>query len=573
MLQKNCKLKYSIIVCISIFIIFSILLNLDFLSNIQLKLSDNLYGGKKPLDSIVIVAVDDKSLQEIGRWPWPREKFLDLFLKLNESKIIAVDIAFFENYSSFDEELGKAIKDNGNVILPVEFTSFSLQDGKIIGKDVMMPIEPLKSSASKLGYINLMTDFDGITRAMLWDLSSEFDSFSYAVYRDYWKKEISYKKQRFLINFLDAGAFPRISAADILKGRVNTSMFKNKLVFLGATAPDLHDEYFVPTSKGKAMPGVEIHANAVQTMIISAFLKEESTIAVMLSILLFSILTALLLYEIRLWKAALFSLVLLLAYNFFAIKIFDFGIIMNLVYPSLTVLFTFISLTSLFYLSEEKSKKKVLSAFGKYVSPQVLAEILKNIDKELHALQGSEREISVLFADIRGFTALSEKMKPREVVKMLNRYLGAMTLAVFENQGTLDKYVGDCVMAVFNAPIDQKEHTLLAIKTALEMQRKIEKLNKKQAEKVYCGIGINTGMAIVGNIGSSQRLDYTSIGDAVNTASRLCGIAKVNEILISESTYQQVQGKVKVRELEPVKVKGKKHALRIYRVLGLEERY
>ena len=551
------------------------------MSNTQLKLSDNLYGGKKAINSIVIVAIDDKSMQEIGRWPWQREKFTEFFKKVNNSKIIVTDVAFFENYSEIaDKELGQAIKDNGRVILAMEYTGFERQNGKIIGTEFMLPIEPLRNSAKELAYINILTDSDGTTRAILWNLSREYSSFAYSGYKNYFEKEIYYDSERFLINFIDKpGSFQTVSFSDVINNRTNLEFFKDKLILIGATSPDLHDDYFVPTSYGKAMPGVEIHANAIQTIINKDFLKEQPKFSVILIIFIFSIIVSLFLYKTKIWIASVSSFVLLLGYIVLAIKIFDYGIIMNLVYPIITVIFTFIPIVSSFYLFEEKQKRKIKNAFSKYVSNTLVEQIVKNPDKL--KLGGEKKEITVFFSDIRGFTTISEKLKPEQLVHILNEYLTAMTNIIMGNNGLVDKYIGDAIMALWNVPLDEKRHAELACLASLDMKSKLIELNHKWHEenpelkdKLNIGIGLNTGEAIIGNVGSEDRFDYTAIGDCVNLASRIEGLNKNygTNTIISENTLKalkEIKDKFVFRELDYVAVKGKKEPIKIYELICL----
>ncbi|MBW2971775.1 GAF domain-containing protein [Candidatus Woesearchaeota archaeon] len=220
---------------------------------------------------------------------------------------------------------------------------------------------------------------------------------------------------------------------------------------------------------------------------------------------------------------------------------------------------------------EDIEKNALKKAFSRYVSPDVIDEILNEPDKDY--MKTDKRDMTVLFSDLRGFTAMSEKLKPEQVVEILNEHFEAMTDIILKQRGTLDKFVGDEIMALFGAPIYTEAHALKAIKTALEMQKVQAELSRKFKKKygidVNIGIGINTGEMIVGNIGCKQRTDYTVIGDSVNIAARLCSAAAGGQIMISETVYAEVKKLVKVKELEPIKVKGKSKALHVYEVTEL----
>ncbi|MDO4501035.1 MAG: adenylate/guanylate cyclase domain-containing protein [Erysipelotrichaceae bacterium] len=221
------------------------------------------------------------------------------------------------------------------------------------------------------------------------------------------------------------------------------------------------------------------------------------------------------------------------------------------------------------YLSEVLKKRKILSAFKKYVAPQVVEEISKKGEFNI-VLGGEKRDIAVLFVDIRGFTPMSEGLKPEEVVEILNEYLNLTTNAIFKNKGTLDKYIGDATMAVFNAPIDLDDYVYRAVLTALDIAKGSEALHQKLMDRfgksVSFGIGVNCGDAVVGNIGCDFRMDYTAIGDTVNTAARLESNAKPSQILISEEVKKRLEGRIKVTEIGYIPLKGKSKEICVYQL-------
>ncbi|HPG57670.1 MAG TPA: adenylate/guanylate cyclase domain-containing protein [Candidatus Wallbacteria bacterium] len=224
--------------------------------------------------------------------------------------------------------------------------------------------------------------------------------------------------------------------------------------------------------------------------------------------------------------------------------------------------------------SEEQllEKKKLTKIFSKYVSSQIVDELMKNPDST--ALGGKKQKTTILFSDIRGFTSMSEKFEPEAIVSLLNEYFSEMSGVIFNWNGTLDKYIGDAMMVLFGAPILGSDDELRAVTAAIEMQRKLKKLNeffdKKGQKTIGVGIGINTGDVVVGNIGSENRLEYTAIGDSVNLASRLCSVAKAGQIIISDFTYNHVKDFIEVNKLEMVQVKGKAEKIQIYEVLNLK---
>jgi adenylate cyclase len=242
---------------------------------------------------------------------------------------------------------------------------------------------------------------------------------------------------------------------------------------------------------------------------------------------------------------------------------------MSLFYPAAALILTYLVMLAYRYLEEQFERRRITGIFGRYVAPQVVDQILKEGEEGLK-LGGTRKEISVLFVDIRGFTPLSEKVEPEEVVGILNSYLNLTAKSIFDNEGTLDKFIGDATMAIFNAPLDLADHEFKAVKAAWAMKQGAAALQKELEEKygkgVSFGIGVNTGYAVVGNIGATFRMDFTAIGDTVNTAARLESNAKPDQILLSSSIYEKVKDRVEATYLGEIKVKGKEQGVPVYQL-------
>ncbi len=367
--------------------------------------------------------------------------------------------------------------------------------------------------------------------------------------------------------------FPHISAADILSDAPNVDV-KDKIVLIGATATAVYDLRVTPFEE--TFPGVEIHANIVDNILGRQFLVrpygwawffELSCIAFFMLIFGLAIHRLPALYSFLVVASAIAAFVLIDRYYLF---------LNGHVIRSMLVLTAGISIAALSYIfryfAEERERKKIRGMFSFYLNDDVIKEL--ESDPSKMALGGERKELTMLFSDIAGFTTISEKMQPETITKLLNRYLTPMTDVVFKNYGLLDKYIGDAVMAVFGTPY-QEDHAFRACKTAVEMQKKINELRdlwkEHGVENFNARIGLNTGPVSVGNMGSDMRFDYTVIGDAVNLASRLEGINKQygTLICISETTYEAVKGRVVARELDAVKVKGKKEAVKIYELIDI----
>lgn len=569
----NKKIKDLFFISFLISIILIVFFQIGLLNNINLKLTDNLYGSNKVINDIIILKVDDKSINKIGRWPWERNVYVNLLDKLNSSKVIGIDIGFFENSknTSADNQLEKKIINSNNIILASQYTNFKLdsKNNKLIGNEILKPI--FNISNDKIGYINVIKDRDGVVRSLNFNIQGKFKSFSNAIYNKYFNTNFKYNENKYLINFANKPfSFNSYSIIDVLENKIEQSTFKNKIILIGATSSNLHDDFLVPTSSGINMPGVEIHANTIQTMILNNNLEHQKIMSLFICILLSSLIVGFIAQKIKFILSLIITIFLIILWIFISIFIFKYNIILNLVYVPLSILISFTSITGYNYIIEEKKKKEIHNAFGKYVSPKIINEIIKNPNKL--KLGGERKNVTIFFSDIASFTNLSEQLKPEELVHFLNIYLTKMTNIISQNEGIVDKYIGDAIMAFWGAPISFKNQRELACITSLEMIKCRDKISNELNLKNYkfdFRIGLNYGKAIVGNMGSDERFDYTLIGDNINLASRLESVNKQynTNIIVSENIYKKVKNKFVFRELDLIKVKGKNIPVRIYELI------
>ena len=384
---------------------------------------------------------------------------------------------------------------------------------------------------------------------------------------------------KLLINYRGPpGTFKTYSFVDVLDGKVPPSEFKNKIVLVGATAIGIYDLRNTPF--GAEFPGVEVHANVISNILNGDFLVRPAwMIFVDLAIVLFlGLLLGIILSPLSALMNLIVTIVVFAGYNIFAQWVFESQRLwVSSLYPDMTILFVFVGVVIFKYLTEEKSKKEIKNAFQQYVSHHVVNEILKDPSKL--KLGGERRVVTVMFSDIRGFTSISESLSPTELVTLLNSYLTPMTDIVLKHEGTLDKFIGDAIMAFFGAPLEQKDHASRACRAAIEMKHKLAELNREWQKKgwpeIRIGIGINSGEVAVGNMGSQSRFDYTVMGDNVNLASRLEGTNKVygTTIIISEFTYMMIEREeFFYRELDYVRVKGKKKPVRIFELIDFSDK-
>ncbi len=462
-------------------------------------------------------------------------------------------------------------------------------------------LEILSEAATGSGYFNMLPDQDGVVRWMPLIIKCGKEIYAPLSIQSVWHyldrpqmmvkvavygvEGIRFGKTliptdengKLLINYLGPDkTFAHYSITDILHGNLPKGTFNNKIVLVGSTAIGIYDVRNTPFTP--IFPGLEIHATVIDNILKKNFLNKPKWTQIydVIAILILGILTGLVMPRLSALRGMIFVSVLFVLHILVSQWLFSHsGLWVNTVYPLLALVLIYTSLTIYRYLTEERERKKIRGAFTYYVSSSVVNEMLKSPEKL--KLGGDKKDLSVLFSDIRGFTTISEGLTPEDLVHLLNEYLTVMTDIVFKYEGTLDKYMGDAIMAVYGAPLDQPDHPSRACASALDMMEKLKKLNEKWIREgktpLDIGIGINTGMMMVGNMGSDQRFDYTVMGDAVNLSSRLEGANKTykTHILISEHTYERIRDEFACMELDSVRVKGKKLPVKIFQLVGQKD--
>jgi adenylate cyclase len=371
------------------------------------------------------------------------------------------------------------------------------------------------------------------------------------------------------------GSFPYFSITDVLNDRIPQEKLAGRVVVVGTTAPGLMDLRATPV--GAAYPGVEIHANLIAGMLDGSIKHKPPYILgadVLLVLIAGAVMAFLLpmLSPLRATVVGVIVLLLLLSVNF------SFWHISHVVLPlangMIAIVLLYAMNMSWGYFVESRTKRQLTGLFGQYVPPELVEEMSR--DPENYSMAGRKAELTVLFSDIRGFTTISEGLEPNELATLMNQYLGAMTLVVRKHRGTLDKYIGDAIMAFWGAPVDDPEHAKNAVRTGLEMHVALHELNKDLVARGWpelkIGVGVNTGPMTVGDMGSTVRQSYTVMGDAVNLGSRLEGITKQYGVgfIAGESTRELLKKEFVFRELDRVRVKGKVDPVGIYEPVGEE---
>lgn len=549
---------------------------------------------------IYIIGIDDKTLEKYGPVnTWSREIPARLVSTLNHAKgggpaVIGFDVIYSEKADeTADNYFAEVCGESGNVVAAMSF-SFKEQpergeDGRIVYNPYHVDhvIEPYDSLREQVmcGFANTFVDSDGYVRQAMAYLDYEGErmySLSSRVYMAYQQSkgeeavfpDTYGRNNRFYFSYSGkAGGYSVVSMADVLDGTVDAAIFRDAVVLVGAYAVGMQDSYMPAIAHNSQMYGVEIHANIIEALLEGRTQLPAAAwiyaVAGTLLCGLFYVCTR----KLRLLYSTVLFAALSVADLILTRVIYLHGRIVPAILLPICLLFIYLLQVIRGYVTEILRRRRVLNVFKQYVAPQIVDKISKDKDFEL-VLGGENRHVAVLFVDIRGFTTMSESLQPEEVVEILNEYLSLTTQAIFDHGGTLDKFVGDATMAVFNAPFDLEDYIFRAVCTAWDMQAGAEAIAEKFRERygksVSFGIGINCGNAVVGNIGCDFRMDYTAIGDTVNTAARLESNAKPGQILISSDVYEAVKGRVEATPIGEIALKGKSKGVFVYQIDGVK---
>ncbi|MCI7768028.1 MAG: adenylate/guanylate cyclase domain-containing protein [Oscillospiraceae bacterium] len=582
-------IEAAIVFVLSFFIAFS-----DIFHSFDCLLRDKLYQQPRGINnSIKIIAVDDDTLRELGPFgTWSRGVYADVINKLGDyPAVIAMDIMIFGDMDSEgDMALHDACKNSGRVVsgsyinYSAAYKTDENGDPYIDYHNVASIDQPIIADCAVTGFVNAVPDDDGIVRTAY--ISEDFEgtehrSLAAQTYSLYCQRmglaeniPALDSRGRMQINY--AGRpydYEHISLCRVLDGSVDPRIFTDCIVIVGAYASGLQDQFSVPNSADQ-MFGAEIHANIVQGLIDGKYPVYANRVFSSLAAAAIACLIYILSRRAKFRFSTPASIAVIIGCFGGGIAAYGAGVTVPVLYAPLCALVSFLVNLGRKYAEEAAEKRKITDAFKKYVAPQVVEEIAKKGGYQIR-LGGENRNIAVLFVDIRGFTPMSESLEPEQVVDILNSYLNLTTNAIFKNGGTLDKFIGDATMAVFNAPFDLDDYIYRAVRTAWDIVSGGNAIESKFLEKygksVSFGVGVNCGPAVVGNIGCDFRMDYTAIGDTVNTAARLEANAKRGQVLISEYVYEQVKDRVSVEPIGEIPLKGKSKGVFVYSLTALKE--
>ena len=547
---------------------------------------------------IRIIKIDDKTMNKLGDIStWDRSVYTKLLNTLCVSEEIRPAVVGFdillssEKDAKTDKEFAEICKKYGNVVCGFSYVfskelqedeSGNLIENSMTIKERVLPYKALGDNVSQ-GFVNaLMDNDDSFIRSSFLSFKESkavtAKSFSAVVYEKYMESkglEAEYPTNDSIINFRysgNPGDFENVSLIDVLEGNVPATAFDDCIVLVGAYAAGMMDAYFVPVDRSSQMYGVEIHANVIQAIMEGKTLENVNKVVdALISAIVIAIITFVC-WNLSVAKTIIVCLATAILKLLSGLILFNQGYTMNVLSVPVLAIVIAVIYVAVHYYEARMAKRSIEKAFSKYVAPQVVEEIAKDGTYELK-LGGENRDIAVMFVDIRGFTPLSESLEPEQVVDILNGYLELTTRCIFRHGGTLDKFVGDATMAVFNSPFNTEDYIYKAILTAWDIVQGGNKIEeefvKRYGKHVGFGVGVNCGPAVVGNIGCDFRMDYTAIGDTVNTAARLEANAPRGNVYISQSVREALGDRITVKDVGEIPLKGKSKGIFVYTVTGV----
>ncbi|MCX5802776.1 MAG: adenylate/guanylate cyclase domain-containing protein [Proteobacteria bacterium] len=579
-----------------------------------------------PSDNILIVQVDQQSIDALSKegitWPWPRQMYAPIIEYLSEAEAVFMDILFTEPSSYGQEDdviLSKAIKKASNVYLPLFLTGqqraitaedegflkrLSVRDkisAPLSFNSVIVPIDTLRDAIRGTGNVTISPDEDGVYRRIPLIFQLKQHVIPHFV--------LSYLLQKRIVNiangslyakdttipltdgklilryYREKNPFPLFSFVDLLNSYIagtkqklqiiKKDLFKGKIVFIGLTAAGLYD--LKPTSILSISSGALIHATTLSNIINKNFITKLHWIYVILFMLLICVFIAysVLKHHSMYINLSIFIISLIVIVTIIA-SLFKNSLYINIIPPLVSLVFSFIISVAYSYAVEGKERLFIKRTFSQYMDKKIVDYLLQN--PSLIKPGGQKRRVTAFFADIAGFTTIAEKHSPEDTAVILHRVLNSLTEVIIQNGGVVDKYIGDCIMAFWGAPVETDHDQVNACNAALQCIESLKELNnafpKKGSPEIALRIGIHTGDAIAGNIGSDRLFNYTVIGDTVNLASRLESVNKVfkTKIIVSEDTINGTGNEFFARELGLIEVKGKTIPVKIFEIIGEEGR-
>ncbi|MBQ6589877.1 MAG: adenylate/guanylate cyclase domain-containing protein [Butyrivibrio sp.] len=566
-------------------------------------IQDSLYQKPQAVSGeVVIIGIDNETIEHFGPYnTWDRNIMASALEALgsdpdNKPAVVAIDTLYIgDTDKAADSRLANAAEKLGNVIVASagvfgsgfiedENGKFQMHGHLVYGYDE--PYEGLKN-VTRQGHINAMYDMDGVLRhsllyfdyqdskgdtrriySMAHEAASMYGELNGITIND---PEVDERGHFYLSYTATPGTYnDGMNLYKLINGDVPADYYAGKIVLIGPYAAGLQDEYFAPIDRAQKMYGVEYQANVIEALLRGDYKKEMSDV-LQAGLLFIAILVGVTVFVMVPVKAATVIMIFMMVVSFgVSYILYVRGWLVHVIWMPLGILIMYVASLGVHYLRAALEKRRVTKTFERYVAPEIVKEIMKEGMENL-SLGGKTCDIAVLFVDVRGFTTMSERLSPEKVVFILNKYLTMASDCVEKNKGTLDKFVGDAMMAFWGAPLPQDDAIYNAVRTAMDIidgaKRVSDELKEEIGEELRVGVGVNFGPAVVGNMGAVKHMDYTAIGDTVNTAARLEANAPGGTVYISRVVADALEGRIKVTSLgDTIKLKGKAEGFEVLKV-------
>jgi len=606
--------KYiSIVFLISLAVLLAYKTKLEPLYSFSLRFNDlNFkYQNKVASSEVVFIKIDESSVNRFGRWPWRRDILAEGISHIDDSSVLILDMVFSEPTQE-DALLAQSLQAQDNTLCgfflrhqstgPISeeqnevLSDSSLErltsqlEGKAVfveGKEAEINVEPILSSCALFATFSTLRDNDQLFRQypLAFSFKGElYPSIGVQALRMFYNKDLFLLEPRrynlaghelqtsshgfSLLNYYPYDSYTSYSFEALYEGKIDKALLRNKIIILGITEVGVGDMRATPIGM---VPGPLIHATFISNVLNDELLSQNKGLDLGLIILFLLLPLVWLLVKSIFKRVMVYVSAYLVLFAIGKVGFIYYNLYIDLFYPLVALILSAIASEVLLHQLQEKQSEFIEGAFSSYLSPILLDKLMK--EPERLTLGGEKKVLTIFFSDIRSFTSISESMDPQKLTQYLNRYFTPMSDIIMHHHGMIDKYIGDAVMAFYNAPIDVKDHARQACLSSLEMMQALTKLNEEFKDEglppIDIGIGLNTAEVVVGNMGSDKRFNYTVIGDGVNLASRVEGINKTygTKIIITEFTQLIIKDEFLTRPIEKVRVKGKEEEVLIFELL------
>lgn len=586
------RLQFGSALGLGVGLILAVALISDVFSTSSTRLSDLLYQAPAATRQVVIVAIDDASLKEIGPLPWSRATLAMLMdaIAAASPRVIALDLLLPESASE-DDRLARALERAPTVVQPVigvETTRY-LSDGRALPRFdfVLAPTPTLRTRNTYLAHATILPDSDGVVRHIPLVIESNgvrYPTLGLAALAMYQQRALDVRLDAravvwgtqhiptdsqglMKIVFVNPTTQVVIPAAAILRGRANTTLLRDSIVLIGATASRAHN-YITSAWSARRLASVEVHASVIETILHKRFLIPQDRLTEIVMIFLMAILAGATVPHFRLLSALALTIIYFLLYLGYAFALFSRGTLVQPLYPLLALALVFIGAMIFRYFSQERRREALVNLFRRYVAPEAVEQVTRDFDRGAAPLSGVQRRVSILCIDLRDVNHLATTFSPEALFQLINQYTTLIVTRIFQHNGTIIQCTGEQVIAAWNLLLPQPNHARQALVASIEIKEDLAAFNLNHTPPLACrfGMGVTTGHVLAGRLSSALHTEYTVIGEIVSVAERLA-VRPERSIFIDEATYARVGDEFPIREVKPVKLRRQADPYRVWQVI------